>query len=203
MKIQDLPDFAKPYKTKGYDVMLSKNSYQLFRITSVRIEGKKFPQPQATYIGTIDPIKGLIPKKIETKQQYPIDTVEFGLSDFVIRHFKRQVSRSIYNCSRKLFYMGVIYFLYGHIEERFVRLSYVQRYLEDMPPLSGANALKRVSSVADKIAFCLSAVFTDSSDLAYVTARLRAITVNPAASRPEITYPDELIEIFHKYGVKE
>ena len=131
MKIQDLPDFAKPYKTKGYDVKLSKNSYQLFRITSVRIEGKKFPQPQATYIGTIDPIKGLIPKKIETKQQYPIDTVEFGLSDFVIRHFKHQVSRSIYNCSRKLFYMGVIYFLYGHIEERFVRLSYVQRYLEE------------------------------------------------------------------------
>ena len=32
MKKEDLPDFAKPYKTKGYDVRLVRGAYQLFKI---------------------------------------------------------------------------------------------------------------------------------------------------------------------------
>ena len=31
MKIDLLPDFAKPYKTKGFDVRLVRGSYQLFK----------------------------------------------------------------------------------------------------------------------------------------------------------------------------
>ena len=50
MKLELLPDFAKPFKTKGYDVRLVKNSYQLFRVTSKRVEGKKYPVLSQEYI---------------------------------------------------------------------------------------------------------------------------------------------------------
>ena len=43
IKIDLLPDFAKPYKTKSYDVRLVRGSYQLFKVTSKRVEGKKYP----------------------------------------------------------------------------------------------------------------------------------------------------------------
>ena len=57
MKIDLLPDFAKPYKTKGFDVRLVRGSYQLFKVTSKRVEGKKYPVLEQSYIGTIDPDK--------------------------------------------------------------------------------------------------------------------------------------------------
>ena len=43
MKKELLPDFAKPYKTKGFDVRLVRGCYQLFKISSKRVEGKSYP----------------------------------------------------------------------------------------------------------------------------------------------------------------
>jgi len=60
MKKELLPDFAKPYKTKGFDVRLVRGCYQLFKISSKRVEGKSYPVLTQIYIGTIDPVKGLV-----------------------------------------------------------------------------------------------------------------------------------------------
>ena len=57
MKKELLPDFAKPYKTKGFDVRLVRGCYQLFKISSKRVEGKSYPVLTQIYIGTIDPVK--------------------------------------------------------------------------------------------------------------------------------------------------
>ena len=40
MRIDLLPDFAKPFKTKGYDVRKKDNQYYLYKITSKNVEGK-------------------------------------------------------------------------------------------------------------------------------------------------------------------
>jgi len=64
MKKELLPDFAKPYKTKGFDVRLVRGCYQLFKISSKRVEGKSYPVLTQIYIGTIDPVKGLVEKKL-------------------------------------------------------------------------------------------------------------------------------------------
>ena len=34
MKYEDLPEFARPYKKKGYDVRKRKDTFFLYRITS-------------------------------------------------------------------------------------------------------------------------------------------------------------------------
>lgn len=63
MKLDLLPDFAKPFKTKGFDVRLVRGSYQLFKVSSKRVEGKKYPVLEQSYIGTIDPDKGYYLKR--------------------------------------------------------------------------------------------------------------------------------------------
>lgn len=202
MKPENLPDFAKPYKKRGYDVKLNRGRYQLFRITSVRTEGSKYPRPVPTYLGTIDPDRGLIPVRHRTEKPAPSETVEFGLSHFVIKHFKRSIYRAVYRCDPKMFHMGLLHYLYGHVDERIARLSHIQRYLEDMPEISGPSAMKRITDVSSKIAERMADTFTDPSDLAYVTARLREIRISPAEARPQIAWPDDLTAIFTKYGIK-
>ena len=80
MKLEKLPDFAKPFKKKGFDISKSGNRYQLFQVSSKRVEGKQYPVATRTYIGTIDPVKGLIPKKVDPQKQSSEEFVEYGLS---------------------------------------------------------------------------------------------------------------------------
>ena len=43
MKLENIPGFAKPYKKKGYDVRLVGGTYQLFRVSSKKVEDKNYP----------------------------------------------------------------------------------------------------------------------------------------------------------------
>ncbi len=203
MKLADLPEFARPFKKKGFDISLCKNRYQLFKISSRRVEGKSYPVTTRTYIGTIDPVKGLIPKRGSSVSQSQDEFVEYGLSAFICSQFKRKVMRSIYGSYTSVFYMGLLLFMYGHVEERFLKLTYIRNYLPQLPELSGPNALSRVKKASDKIRACLETMFFEQSDLDYVCASLRTITVSAAASSaPHIDYPSELKAVFDKYGVK-
>ena len=109
MKKELLPDFAKPYKTKGFDVRLVRGCYQLFKISSKRVEGKSYPVLTQIYIGTIDPVKGLVEKKLSSDELTSL--VEYGLSNFILKHFKRDLIRSMYNInSEYLLILAVTYF---------------------------------------------------------------------------------------------
>ena len=202
MKLADLPEFARPFKKKGFDIFLCKNRYQLFKISSKRVEGKSYPVTTRTYIGTIDPVKGLILKRGSPGSQSQDEFVEYGLSAFICSHFKRKVMRSIYGSYTPVFYMGLLLFMYGHVEEHFLTLTYIRNYLPLLPELSGPNALSRVQKASENIRACLDAMFFEQSDRDYVCASLRAITVSAAASAaPHIQYPSELKAVFDKYGV--
>lgn len=143
MKLDLLPDFAKPFKTKGFDVRLVRGSYQLFKVSSKRVEGKKYPVLEQSYIGTIDPDKGLLPKKVSSLTP---TLVEYGLSHFILCNFKRKIQRSMFNhsCPEQSFILGVILFMYGHIQDRFIRLSYLSKDFTKTPDVTGLAALKRI-----------------------------------------------------------
>ena len=128
--------------------------------------------------------------------------MEYGLSAFICSHFKRKVMRSIYGSYTSVFYMGLLLFMYGHVEERFLKLTYIRNYLPQLPELSGPNALSRVQKASENIRACLDAMFFEQSDRDYVCASLRAITVSAAAfAAPNVQYPSELKAVFDKYGV--
>ncbi len=177
MKIEKLPDFAKPFKTKGYDVRLVKNKYQLFKVSSSRVEGKSYPVLKQEYVGTIDPVKGLIPKKL------PVDKtdamVEYGLSHFILKHFKRRLVRSTYTgCTNVVIILGIIHFMYGHTEERFIRLSYLFNTYRKEPEPTNIKVSKRVLTISEKIDSFLKEMFTDDADRDYLIAVLRSYKVN-------------------------
>ena len=49
------PDWVQSYRTKRTTVKKKGGSYYLYKRTSHRVKGKKYPQPVDTYIGVITP----------------------------------------------------------------------------------------------------------------------------------------------------
>ena len=49
------PDWVQEYRTRGTTVKKNGEKYYLYKRTSRRVPGKKYPQPVDTYIGVITP----------------------------------------------------------------------------------------------------------------------------------------------------
>ncbi|WP_044122015.1 ISAs1 family transposase, partial [Anaerobiospirillum succiniciproducens] len=202
MKKEDLPEFAKPYKTKGYDVRLVRGAYQLFKISSKRVPEKSYPVLIQEYVGTIDPEKGLIPKKITTNKASAF--VEYGLSHFILSRYKSELLQACnFDNSESIqsVYMGIVKFMYGHTQQRFIDLSYLQTMIKPCPELKGSSSAKRVAKVASKIASLLKEDIPDTADRDYVIAALKDIKADPSLEKPAIAYSDELTALLDKYGI--
>lgn len=202
MRIDLLPDFAKPYKTKGYDVRLVRGSYQLFKVTSKRVEGKKYPVLEQSYVGTIDPDKGLLPKKLSPSESPTL--VEYGLSTFIFKYLKRKVQRSMFNhsCSEQSFILGVILFIYGHTQERFIRLSYLSKSFTKTPEVTSDAAKSRIKKIASLIKTCFEELIPDDADRDYLIVLLRELKVDINAPKASVIYPKELSALLAKYKLK-
>lgn len=202
MRKELLPDFAKPYKTKGFDVRLVRGCYQLFKISSKRVPDKSYPVLIQSYIGTITPDQGLITKKLTVDEASLL--VEYGLSHFIITHYKRELQRSLFNNSGSIqtIYMGIVKFMYGHTEQRFIALTYLKTLIKPCPELEGEGAVKRIEKISNKIASLLRRDIPDAADRDYLIAALKDIKADTSFTRTSVTYSDDIKAIFNKYGVK-
>ena len=75
------PDWVQAYRARGTTVKKKGDSYYLYKRTSKRVPGKKYPQPVDTYIGVITPdgiVKGK--KKLSLTD---IEVWEYGYSKAV------------------------------------------------------------------------------------------------------------------------
>ncbi len=73
------PDWVQAYRTQGKTVKKKGDSYYLYKRTSRRVPGKKYPQPVDTYIGTITP-EGIITSNKKKINMTEIEVWEFGFS---------------------------------------------------------------------------------------------------------------------------
>lgn len=202
MKKEDLPDFAKPYKTKGYDVRLVRGSYQLFKISSKRVPEKSYPVLIQEYVGTIDPDKGLIPKKITSEKASAF--VEYGLSHFILSSYQSELLAACnFDNSESIqtVYIGIVKFMYGHTQQRFIELTYLQTMIKPCPELKSSSSAKRVAKVASKIASLLKEDIPDTADRDYLIAALKDIKADISCAKPAIAYSDELKALLDKYGI--
>ena len=53
MKVVDLPEYAKKYKKKGFDVKKKDNTYYLYEITHIKKQNKKYSTTKYLYVGKI------------------------------------------------------------------------------------------------------------------------------------------------------
>lgn len=73
------PEWVQNYRMKGTTVKKIGNSYYLYKRTSRRVPGKKYPQPVDTYIGVITP-EGVLKSTRKKIDLTGIEVKEYGFS---------------------------------------------------------------------------------------------------------------------------
>lgn len=73
------PDWVQTFRTRGTTVKKKGDAYYLYKRTSKRVPGKKYPQPVDTYIGLITP-EGIIKSGKKKLDITTAEVREFGLS---------------------------------------------------------------------------------------------------------------------------
>ena len=76
------PDWVQAQRKRGTTVKKVGNNYYLYKRTSKRVPGKKYPQPVDTYIGMITP-DGIIEKKKILVAASSVEVREYGFSKAV------------------------------------------------------------------------------------------------------------------------
>lgn len=76
------PEWVQQQRIKGTTVKKVGNTYYLYKRTSKRVPGKKYPQPVDTYIGIITP-DGIIGRKRRQLATTSIKVKEYGFSKAV------------------------------------------------------------------------------------------------------------------------
>lgn len=73
------PEWVQKYRTKGMTVKKKGDAYYLYKRSSRRVKGKKYPQPVDTYVGIITP-EGVIETKKRKVTLSDIEVREYGYS---------------------------------------------------------------------------------------------------------------------------
>jgi len=106
------PDFIKLYRPKGCIVKKVNNKYYLYKATSKRVEGKKYPvQVIEGLIGEITEsgIKTLTVQKVNTKK---VEIFEYGFTNLILMFQDEYYSRNSFKASdREIILHSLIVYL--------------------------------------------------------------------------------------------
>lgn len=76
------PEWVQEHRTRGTTVKKVGGTYYLYKRTSKRVPGKKYPQPVDTYIGIITP-DGVVESKKQKLTTTSVEVKEYGFSKAV------------------------------------------------------------------------------------------------------------------------
>lgn len=192
MKKNDLPAWAKKYDGKGITFRKRGDSFALFRVSSHREPGKKYPVVEQTYLGTVS-------EKAKTNDVL----LECGLSHFIMANFHRDLLRSVFNSAGDLadnrIAAAIVLFLYGAITPRTVRLTSVTKGREDTVIRLGSSSLSSLENLRKRIENLFRERFGDENDRNDLICILRQEMSDPR-SREFAGYTEEAGKIMEKYG---
>ena len=201
MKKNDLPAWANKYDGKGISFRRRGDSFAVFRVSSHREQGKKYPVLDQTYLGTVSERDGFSPSNERAKTDDAL--LECGLSHFVMANFHRDLLRSVFNSSPDLadnkIAAAIVLFLYGAITPRTVRLTSVTHGREDTVLSLGSSSLPSLENLRKRIENLFTERFGDESDRNDLICILRQEMTDPRS--PEFSgYTEEARKIMEKYG---
>ncbi len=86
------PDWVNSYKTKGTSIKKVGNNYYLYKTTSHRVPGKKYPQTVSQYIGIIteDGVKETGNKIVKSED---VVVKEYGMTKVALSHLEKKSPR--------------------------------------------------------------------------------------------------------------
>ncbi len=205
MKLEDLPDYAKPFKKKGYDVRKQGDTYFLYKISSRRMEGKKYPVLQQEYIGAIDKSGTLIRKK-----EYPQNEekkkhiwLEYGLSSFIMKKHKRALVRSLFNGSseknKAFLVLAVIMYIFGSTTDTAVDCCHLSKGIrEEILKMRDIGSKERLEKLVKKIGELEKLTLGEDKEDFEILMKFCVID-RDSTSEPD--YPEKALEILDRHGV--
>lgn len=201
MKKNDLPAWAKKYDGKGIAFRRRGDSFAVFRVSSHREQGRKYPVLDQTYLGIVSERDGFSPSNERAKTDDML--LECGLSHFVMANFHRNLLRSVFNSSPDLadnkIAAAIVLFLYGAITPRTVRLTSVTHGREDTVLSLGSSSLPSLENLRKRIENLFTERFGDENDRNDLVCILRQEVTDPRS--PEFSgYTEEARKIMDKYG---
>lgn len=116
------PDWVNQVKEKGTSVKKVGNSYYLYKSTSKRVPGKKYPQPIQSFIGTITP-EGLVRSNVRKVSTERVRVYEYGFTYALKTLLPERFVKDIHNDEK-----GNLAFL--NIIRHFSPASYLLRDME-------------------------------------------------------------------------
>ena len=205
MKLEDLPDYAKPFKKRGYDVRKQGETYFLYRITSHRVEGKKYPVLEQEYIGVIDKDGTLIKKKEYPKEEEKIHVwLEYGLSSFIMNRYKRILTRSLFNGSteknKPFIILAIVAYVVSSTSDMAIESCYLsQKMKEDILKIRDICSFDRLERLVKKIEELEKLTLGEDKEDFEILMKLSVIE---KGSFQEPLYPEKALRILEKHGVK-
>lgn len=202
-KVNTYPDWVEKYRAKGKTIRKVRDGYGLYECTSVYVKGQKYPKLKQTYLGKITKEDGFIPKVSYNKKR-EITYIEYGLSHFILTNFKRSLSRSLFNGGDQLVVLGIIYYIFKDCNKTFIDYTYLSKDCRQQlyERIDNGIPLNRLKAVSNKIDSLLNQYITDKNDLLLLTELLMLCVVEKDADKVNVTYPEEVVEIVERYGLK-
>lgn len=202
MKNIELPEWAKIFKTKGHQVRKIGREYSLYKVTSKMVEGKNYPVLQQTYLGRITEKDGFIPARIQMSTKTKV--LEFGLTDFIFRNFKRELERNIFNSAKdfkeRSIRLAIIYYVFGTTTEMVIRSTAISIGNEKELIELGKKRSKTVERLSKKINELMIEAISDDDDRRTLECLLRnCVTISEEGING---YSDEANEIIKRWKMK-
>lgn len=197
--VNKYPDWVEAYRGKGKTIRKVRNGYGLYKCTSVYVKGSKNPKSKQEYLGMITEKDGFIPKTVVSSS--PI-FLEYGLSNFIVSNYWRDLKRNVYQSSDELIYLGIVYFVFGGCNDFFIHsccLTVDQS--DDLIAYRNKINTKRIVTVSKTISKFLDSTVPDKDDQLLLLSGLKLCVVEKGTKRlPAL--PNELQEIINRNGLK-
>lgn len=193
------PDWVEKYRGKGKTIRKVRDGYGLYKCASVYVKGSKYPKLKQEYLGMITEKDGFIPKKVVPLHP---SYCEYGLSRFILLNFKRDIMRSAYQSNDYFVILVVIQYMFDSIDPLFVRSTWISHGIEnELIEYSSKVSHQRITNVSKKIDKLLLLSIPDEKDR-NIVLKILFLTVIETTNAEPIPFPQEVIDILKRYGLK-
>lgn len=195
------PAWAEKYRGKGRTIRKVGDGYGLYECTSHYVKGQKYPKSVQKYLGMISEEEGFIPKHVT-----PLNPkyIEYGLSHFILVNFKRDLMRSTYHGNYDLVVLGIVQYLFDSLDPVCLEASAVSyatsQHLKDL--IDQGIGTTRITSVANKINSLLKVRIPEEKERNLVIKLLYLCVKEKSAAEESVSYPEEIVEIIKRSGLK-